>query len=152
MLSAIPNAIGALCLNQAGIDFTLEHKDLLGAYVRAATKDDHSLNLGSHLDELVRHHPQLRKCVLDNILDLLRSQIEQARTFVPSEEDRPRYLLDVSDVVGHSDKQVDNDHMKELTRTLNVSPIADSQLMSSCCKVYSGTVRSPPISRLQGVC
>jgi E3 ubiquitin-protein ligase HUWE1 len=123
VLAAVPNAIGALCLNQAGIDFTLEHAKLLESYVRvAAANESHALQLGINLDELVRHHPALRKTILGGALDLIRATINESRSFVPSEEDRPRYLLDASDIVGESDKAVENDHVNKLASQLNVSP------------------------------
>ena len=91
VLSAVPNAIGALCLNDAGREqfnntsvipklfslFTLEsHAKLL------AERENASL-FGAAMDELIRHHPSLKGPVMTSISDTLAKIVELGKDYEP---------------------------------------------------------------------
>ncbi|ORY33382.1 hypothetical protein BCR39DRAFT_491673 [Naematelia encephala] len=80
VVCSVPNAVGAICLNQAGLDYTIAHSRIITNLIttsvlvtpEAGVDRDSAHHFGFALDELVRHHPSLRTFVLDAIMDLLR--------------------------------------------------------------------------------
>ena len=84
VIQAIPNAIGALCLNQAGQDQLASRPTIIPGYFSIFTSERHlrvlqdkenAVIIGSAVDELVRHHPVLRPAVFDTVCITL-SRIE----------------------------------------------------------------------------
>lgn len=121
VVGVVPNAIGAICLNQAGIDFTLAHPAVIEKLVNLSTSSDHAHHLGQSLDELVRHHPPLRSLVLAGLLGSLTAACQEGAAFVPKdEEERKKYLLTDADVVGVLDQPADNEPLRKLVMILNV--------------------------------
>eukprot|EP00899_Mesostigma_viride_P004970 jgi/Mesvir1/14474/Mv05181-RA.1 len=79
VISVVPNALTALCLNAAGLD-AVRRSDLSAcfvpvftskAYLTALLGDTPSV-VGSALDELMRHVPVLRPAVLDLVMEMMR--------------------------------------------------------------------------------
>ena len=76
----IPQAFGAICLNNAGMTLFMK-SDALQKFFEIFESSEHvkSMNLegelarllGSSFDELVRHHPRLRTGVLDSVIRML---------------------------------------------------------------------------------
>lgn len=76
----IPQAFGAICLNNTGMTLFMK-SDALQKFFEIFESSDHvkSMNLegelarllGSSFDELVRHHPRLRTGVLDSVIRML---------------------------------------------------------------------------------
>lgn len=108
VLQAVPNAIGAFCLNQTGLDHFLA-RDLISKYFAIFTSPAHydllrdrdsAVNLGSAIDELVRHHPTLKSKVLDTIFDILREFKRMGAAFVPPENEQGYGLLPASSAPG----------------------------------------------------
>lgn len=136
MLSVVPTAIGAICLNQVGMDYTLKHSQVVEQMVVAAmSSDNHAIQLGQHLDELSRHHPGLRPSVLKATLDQLRQACEDGARFTPEEKDRQRYLLQSSDTAGSFDKPVENEALSKLLKIFIVSRRLDTPADDRFCKV-----------------
>lgn len=79
VINAIPNAIGALCLNQAGLDmFNSEPMidrllSLLTSerHVKVFQDQDNVTVFGASIDELVRHQPSMKQVVMDGIFKVL---------------------------------------------------------------------------------
>lgn len=80
VLQAIPNAAGALCLNPPGLKefndrgvidryFSIFHSE---KHIKVLQERDNGNMLGSSFDELVRHHPSLKKPVLENMAAIVR--------------------------------------------------------------------------------
>ena len=99
---SIPNAIGAICLNQTGMDMTLARPKLLRNMVMTMVSPDYDLimgipgnarGIGAALDELVRHHPALRPLLLDVTYELLAYVKQQGNEFRPSKADEGLYTL-----------------------------------------------------------
>jgi E3 ubiquitin-protein ligase HUWE1 len=91
VLQAVPNAIGAFCLNQAGLDHFLT-RDLIAKYFAIFTSPAHyellrdrdsAVNLGSAIDELVRHHPTLKAKILDTIFSIFVEFKRMGAGYVP---------------------------------------------------------------------
>lgn len=76
----IPQAFGAICLNNIGMDLFLK-SDALDKFFEIFESSDHvkSMNvegelprlLGSSFDELVRHHPRLRQSVMISVIAMI---------------------------------------------------------------------------------
>lgn len=89
VLQAIPNAIGAFCLNSAGLnDFT--SRNLITSYFSIFTSPSHAellrdrdsaLVMGSAIDELIRHHPTLRERVKVAIMEVFGRLKEMGEKF-----------------------------------------------------------------------
>ncbi|UZJ54305.1 hypothetical protein CBS101457_003625 [Exobasidium rhododendri] len=79
VMNAIPNAIGALCLNQAGLDM-FNSQTMIDKLLSLLTSERHLKILqdqdnisiyGSSIDELVRHQPSMKPKVQDGIFQVL---------------------------------------------------------------------------------
>ncbi|KAM0754248.1 hypothetical protein T439DRAFT_311132 [Meredithblackwellia eburnea MCA 4105] len=91
VLQAIPNAIGALCLNPAGLT-QFNSRPIIAKYfsifsserhVRILVDRDNSNMIGASIDELMRHHPSLKDGVLGAVMDALRAIRKLGEEFVP---------------------------------------------------------------------
>ncbi|OMJ11593.1 E3 ubiquitin-protein ligase TOM1-like [Smittium culicis] len=84
VIAAIPNGIGALCLNEAGVEMLNNSKlldNLFGVFTNAdflkvLTDSDVPGSLGIAMDEFMRHFPNLKPQVLDSILSSLKKLLE----------------------------------------------------------------------------
>ncbi|GAA6031536.1 hypothetical protein JCM8097_006506 [Rhodosporidiobolus ruineniae] len=104
VLQAIPNAIGAFCLNTAGLDdFT--SRDLIQRYFSIFTSPAHAeflrdrdsaLVIGSAIDELVRHHPTIRERVMNAIMAVFEEIKSQGEKFVVPEGEKGYGLVPAS--------------------------------------------------------
>lgn len=102
----LPNAIGAICLNQPGLDDTIKHFDVISSIIKVAmswnseefTDRDYVTTIGQSLDELVRHHPTLRPKVREAVVALLNEAIEDGKTFKPTAKEVHDYAVDPNDV------------------------------------------------------
>ncbi|KAK7057165.1 hypothetical protein R3P38DRAFT_3252330 [Favolaschia claudopus] len=84
VIQAIPNAIGALCLNDVGAAQLASHPSVIPAIFSIFTSERHlkvlldkenAVLIGTTIDELVRHHPSLKAPVFEAIKATL-SKIE----------------------------------------------------------------------------
>ncbi|ODN73426.1 hypothetical protein L202_07951 [Cryptococcus amylolentus CBS 6039] len=103
VLSSLSNAVGAVCLNQAGLDYTVAHPGIISNLVYTVVSPrheqifnerDNAKNLGLSLDELARHHPSLRPVIITAVIDVLKKAHEFGATFEPKDEERLDYLVD----------------------------------------------------------
>lgn len=99
LLSAIPTAIGALCLNEAGFNQFNERPHVIPRYfsifasrrhAKVLSERENANLLGASIDELIRHHPSLKQQVLDATLATLRAIAELGNNFVPDSMDAYR--------------------------------------------------------------
>ncbi|KZS98333.1 hypothetical protein SISNIDRAFT_546300 [Sistotremastrum niveocremeum HHB9708] len=76
VIQATTNAIGALCLNQAGQDQLTARPSIIPSVISVFTSEKHlkvlqdkenASLIGSAIDELIRHHPSLKTQVFDAI-------------------------------------------------------------------------------------
>lgn len=102
VLSAIPTAIGALCLNEAGLKQFLDSRlSIIKKFFEVFQSEPHSrvLNerenavvIGANFDELVRHHPDLKQPVFDAVTEILKSLYEKGKDYVPENSEGYRLL------------------------------------------------------------
>ncbi|KAI8912022.1 hypothetical protein DFJ77DRAFT_86217 [Powellomyces hirtus] len=80
VISALPNAFGAICLNQQGLDQFNAAKPI-GKYLQVLTSEEHIRTLqdndvphliGNSMDELIRHHPSVKDYVMASIIEMLQ--------------------------------------------------------------------------------
>ncbi|GHJ84973.1 hypothetical protein NliqN6_1375 [Naganishia liquefaciens] len=115
ILSAVPNAIGAFCLNAAGMDLVVQRREVLGrlvnncadpAYRDILRERDNATFLGTSLDELARHHPPLKPILLESLAALLKDLVEQGQTAAVFNKWEPaKYrLMTVEDVTRRAEE------------------------------------------------
>ena len=107
VLNAIPTAIGALCLNEAGLNqFLTSRLGLiqrffdtfqLEKHARILNERENAVVTGANFDELVRHHPDLKKPVFEAITSLLNALYEKGKDYNPESTDGYR-LVQVTEV------------------------------------------------------
>jgi E3 ubiquitin-protein ligase HUWE1 len=102
VIQAIPNAIGALCLNQAGQDQLIARPTIIPGLFSIFTSERHqrvlqdkenAVLIGSAVDELIRHHPSLKSAVFEAIKSTLSKIEDLGNTFTPSENTESWYSL-----------------------------------------------------------
>ncbi|KAJ1983136.1 E3 ubiquitin-protein ligase tom1 [Dimargaris verticillata] len=141
VFTSLPNAMGAVCLNQAGLDYFIEQNPLI-EYFAAFTSMDHVRSLqetdipavaGAGVDELIRHHPPLKPLVvkcLHTVLDTLR---EYGRVGSPPNLATPEkiQLRTSDDSVTAEDKDRTPDEM------------VLSQMIEALCRFLEGFFQNP---------
>ena len=102
LLTAIPNALGAICLSPAGMDIVKQSNPFdtfFGIFVspdhlRSLLDEDAASYLGNAVDELIRHHPPLRPMVMDSIVKVLKRIVQMGQVesdeSVGTEEERTK--------------------------------------------------------------
>ncbi|KAJ3019634.1 hypothetical protein HKX48_001941 [Thoreauomyces humboldtii] len=117
VISALPNAFGAICLNQQGLDQFNEARPI-GKYLEVLTSEEHIRTLqdndvphlvGNSMDELIRHHPTLKDYVMAAIIEMLERVVAIGQEVSPDDPDTSS-LQTVRDV---PIKQDDDDERKE---------------------------------------
>ncbi|GAA5961735.1 hypothetical protein JCM21900_000844 [Sporobolomyces salmonicolor] len=146
VLQAIPNAVGAFCLNQAGLtQFT--SRSLISSYfaiflspahVDLLRDRDSAVLLGGAIDELVRHHPTLRDRVMESITHVFEEIKQKGEAFVPPEGEQGYGLMPAkSDEAMAVDEQTGASHQAEASesQTAAASSIAeDLQMQDQAAK------------------
>lgn len=102
VIQAIPNAIGALCLNEVGQAQLAARPSIIPALFTIFTSERHlkvlldkenAVLMGTGIDELIRHHPSLKKSVFDAILACLGKIEDLGNTYEPPSNARQWYQL-----------------------------------------------------------
>lgn len=133
VLSAIPTAIGALCLNEAGLKQFLDTrlgiiKKFLEVFqsephARILNERENAVVIGANFDELVRHHPDLKLPVFDAITGILQALHEQGKDYLPEHAEGYR-LVPVPSAGGSKQETL------EQARSSEVASILDEVSMS----------------------
>ncbi|PWY99341.1 hypothetical protein BCV70DRAFT_162691 [Testicularia cyperi] len=98
VILAIPNAVGAICLNQAGLDLFNSRPVILKLF-SLFTSERHSKVLqdrdnasmfGAAIDELVRHQPSIKTSVINSVMSCLDDIHSNGKNFAPPEDPRSR--------------------------------------------------------------
>ena len=91
MIQAIPNAIGALCLNPVGLA-QFNTRPIISRFfsifssekhVKILQDRDNGSLVGAAFDELIRHHPTLKDKVMAATIEALEAIREKGRAYVP---------------------------------------------------------------------
>ena len=108
VIQAIPNAIGALCLNEAGQAQLSKRPSIIPAILAIFTSERHlkvlidkenAVIIGTAVDELIRHHPSLKSAVFDAIRSTLSNIEDLGMSFVcPTDVKQFYQLMPVSGI------------------------------------------------------
>lgn len=103
VVSAVPNAIGALCLNEAGLKQFNDNApaimsqlfSVLGSdqHARVLAEREHASVFGAAVDELIRHHPSIKPSVINAIKDLVQSVFERGQNLPLPESGSARLVI-----------------------------------------------------------
>ncbi|KAJ3143321.1 hypothetical protein HDU90_000079 [Geranomyces variabilis] len=120
VISALPNAFGAICLNAQGLEQFNEAKPV-GKYLELLTSEEHIKTLqdndvphlvGNSMDELMRHHPSLKDYVMTSIIDMLKRVVAFGEQ-VPSDDPESAGLQ----IMKATPKPTEDDEEKKESRT-----------------------------------
>ncbi|KAF7288667.1 hypothetical protein HMN09_01372700 [Mycena chlorophos] len=113
VIQAIPNAIGALCLNDAGTAQLESHPSVIPGIFSIFTSEQHlkvlldkenAVLIGTTIDELIRHHPSLKTAVFEALKATLSKVEILGKTYVAPPELRQWYsLIDIEENKPQSD-------------------------------------------------
>ncbi|KAJ4483401.1 hypothetical protein J3R30DRAFT_3834848 [Lentinula aciculospora] len=104
VLQAVPNALGALCLNEAGQSQLAAHPSIIPAIFSIFTSDRHlkillekenAVLIGTAVDELIRHHPFLKAPVFQALKSTMLKIEELGHAYLPPDDIRNWYQLTV---------------------------------------------------------
>jgi E3 ubiquitin-protein ligase HUWE1 len=102
VIQAIPNALGALCLNQTGQDQLAARPSIIPGLLSIFTSERHlrvlqdkenAVLIGTSIDELIRHHPFLKAAVFEAVRSILGQIEDLGKAFVVPEDIRHFYQL-----------------------------------------------------------
>jgi len=102
VIQAIPNALGALCLNQTGQDQLAARPSIIPGLLSIFTSERHlrvlqdkenAVLIGTSIDELIRHHPFLKTAVFEGVRSILGQIEDLGKAFVVPEDIRHFYQL-----------------------------------------------------------
>ena len=102
VIQAIPNALGALCLNQTGQDQLAARPSIIPGLLSIFTSERHlrvlqdkenAVLIGTSIDELIRHHPFLKAAVFEAVRSVLGQIEDLGKAFLIPEDIRHFYQL-----------------------------------------------------------
>ena len=115
VIQSIPNAIGALCLNESGQAQLKKRPSIIPAIFSIFTSERHlkvlidkenAVIIGTAVDELIRHHPSLKIPVFDSLQATLSRIEDLGASYAPPADIERWYHLMPTSVVSHSDGDV----------------------------------------------
>lgn len=102
VIQAIPNALGALCLNQTGQDQLAARPSIIPGLLSIFTSERHlrvlqdkenAVLIGTSIDELIRHHPFLKVAVFEAVRSILGQIEDLGKSFIVPQDIRHLYQL-----------------------------------------------------------
>ncbi|KAK7687104.1 hypothetical protein QCA50_009605 [Cerrena zonata] len=102
VIQSIPNALGALCLNQSGLDQLNARPTILPGFFsifiserhqRVLQEKENAVLIGTSIEELLRHHPTLKAPIFDTIKLTLEKIETLGKDFVVPDEIKQWYTL-----------------------------------------------------------
>ena len=112
VIQAIPNAIGALCLNEAGQAQLSKRPSIIPAILAIFTSERHlkvlidkenAVIIGTAVDELIRHHPSLKSSVFDAIRSTLSNIEDLGMSFAcPTDVKQFYQLMPITGIASNS--------------------------------------------------
>lgn len=153
---AIPNAMGALCLNQVGLDQLAARPSVIPKIVDVLTSERHdkalqekenATQLGAYIDELVRHHPSLRKPLLNAVIAVLH-RLKQMGSEERSDDETVYHILPAIDASASASASAENASSTATEPMTTSATVAESSSaamdVSSSSTSTSGDARPAP--------
>lgn len=102
IIQAVPNALGALCLNEVGQTQLARRPSIIPGifsvftserHVKVLLEKENAVLIGTSIDELIRHHPSLKGAVFDALKSTISKIEELGQAFEIPEGLRQWYSL-----------------------------------------------------------
>ncbi|KAI0644511.1 hypothetical protein C8Q79DRAFT_912719 [Trametes meyenii] len=102
VIQSVPNAIGALCLNQVGQEQLTARPNIIPSIFSIFTSEEHqrvlqekenAVLIGTSIEELIRHHPTLKDKVFVAVKATMAKIEELGKAYTPSNEYKHLYRL-----------------------------------------------------------
>lgn len=102
VIQAVPNAIGALCLNQTGQNQLAERPNIIPGLFSIFTSERHqrvlqdkenAVLIGTAVEELIRHHPSLKQSVFASIKATMEKIYSLGKNYTPTDDIKQWYIL-----------------------------------------------------------
>ncbi|KAH9839447.1 uncharacterized protein C8Q71DRAFT_905985 [Rhodofomes roseus] len=102
VIQAVPNAIGALCLNQTGQAQLAERPNIIPGLFSIFTSERHqrvlqdkenAVLIGTAVEELIRHHPSLKPSVFTSIKATMEKIYQLGKNYTPADDIKQWYIL-----------------------------------------------------------
>ncbi|THH30438.1 hypothetical protein EUX98_g3760 [Antrodiella citrinella] len=102
VIQSVPNAIGALCLNQTGQEQLAARPTIIPGLLSIFTSERHqrvlqekenAVLIGTAIEELIRHHPSLKNSVYDAVRSTMGTIEELGNSFVVPEDLKSWYII-----------------------------------------------------------
>lgn len=134
VLQAIPNAIGALCLNEAGQTQLTKRPSIIPSIFSIFTSERHlktlidkenAVIIGTAVDELIRHHPSLKVQVFDALKSTLSRIEDLGASYSPPADIKHWYqLVPISTLPSDDDVTMQDDAAMESPGPAEVPQVA----------------------------
>eukprot|EP00842_Homolaphlyctis_polyrhiza_P000338 jgi/Hompol1/1304/HPOL_002679-RA len=120
VMSALPNAFGAVCLNEQGLE-EFKKECPLDRFLSVFTNEDLSRPIqdteiphlvGNSMDEFIRHHPVLKDIVITDIINMLNRIIENAESLVLTPDEKESCVLQLDQSASADVIMEDSDEKK----------------------------------------
>ena len=106
VISAIPNAFGAICLNSAGLE-AFNESNPIHTYLQVFTDKENLRTVqdndvphlvGNSMDELIRHQPSLKESIISALVSMLSKVVELGDFYAEEKLDKTVLILSSSDL------------------------------------------------------
>ncbi|KAF9475538.1 hypothetical protein BDN70DRAFT_996350 [Pholiota conissans] len=134
VIQSIPNAIGALCLNEVGQTQLKKRPSIIPAIFSIFTSERHlkvlidkenAVIIGTAVDELIRHHPSLKGPVFESLQSTLGRIEDLGSSYVPPIDIQHWYrLIPIPAVISSDGDVVMQDEPIDTTSSRQISPTA----------------------------
>lgn len=149
VISAIPNAFGAICLNASGLE-AFNEASPIETYLQIFTEKENLRTVqdndvphlvGNSMDELIRHQPSLKESIISALISMLSNVIKLGDFYANEKLDKTVLLLSKSDSptaeLGNKELQKEEDivimvDVVSRVRVLSLIPAIRGSV-SKCC-------------------
>lgn len=137
VIQAVPNALGALCLNQEGQNQLASRPSIIPGLLSIFTSERHlkvladkenAVMMGTAVDELIRHHPSLKMSVLSSLKATLSKIEEMGNSYVPEKEHLVWYALLPTPAVGAEGPQVEGAQAEDIMMEELEAPVVAAEV------------------------
>ncbi|KAI0666580.1 hypothetical protein C8Q78DRAFT_1176707 [Trametes maxima] len=123
VIQSVPNAIGALCLNQVGQEQLTARPNIIPSIFSIFTSEEHqrvlqekenAVLIGTSIEELIRHHPTLKDKVFVAVKATMAKIEELGKGYTPSNEYKHLYRLQATAPAPSATASIEGDSLMEV--------------------------------------
>jgi E3 ubiquitin-protein ligase HUWE1 len=128
VISAIPNAFGAICLNSAGLE-AFNEANRIETYLQIFTEKENLRTVqdndvphlvGNSMDELIRHQPSLKESVISALISMLSKVNELGEFYANENLDKTVLLLSPTDATMKETGIIDQQREEDIVIMIDV--------------------------------